>query len=514
MVDYASIFDKFNQQPRNLLEAVEANRLKNQQEQERQQTLRQTQQSIDFDEQNNPLKLAKSQFDNMNEQDKFVEQELLQGSIELQPLLDAKNSQGVMQSLQMRRNKLAQAGLRTDEIDNAIQLAQQGDFDTLKQLTTSQIQAGRAIGLLNDNTQNLPAGIQYHQKLEEGRQMMGSSDPQVREQGKNIVNDIRQVLKIEKLPTGTTFDNQTDTISNIGGVEDAIGAQAYSTSYNKEDAKNVAYSGQGQINERNKVDYENKGKVNTSKAINDDIQAIKSYYDDLKIKNINNGRLTLQERQAEDARLQKERDAELQKIQTDYANKSEIEKQKQISDITTQNKISEKERIEQDKIIVNAQAVYPKIEQQAEETLNLIDILINDPSLYDATGVLQSQMPTVFQNTKDFELLKEQLSNQVFLNAYESLRGAQGITDVEGLKATLAKFQSSLSGSPKLFIESAKNLQKQITKSTRGAKNLADGKVFYKTQNNEQPETTQQPQQSNQAQERIRTYNPQTGNFE
>lgn len=451
MVDYASIFDKFNQQPRNLLEAVEANRLKNQQEQERQQTLRQTQQSIDFDEQNNPLKLAKSQFDNMNEQDKFVEQELLQGSIELQPLLDAKNSQGVMQSLQMRRNKLAQAGLRTDEIDNAIQLAQQGDFDTLKQLTTSQIQAGRAIGLLNDNTQNLPAGIQYHQKLEEGRQMMGSSDPQVREQGKNIVNDIRQVLKIEKLPTGTTFDNQTDTISNIGGVEDAIGAQAYSTSYNKEDAKNVAYNGQGQINEQNKVDY---------------------------------------------------------------TNKSEIEKQKQISDITTQNKISEKERIEQDKIIVNAQAVYPKIEQQAEETLNLIDRLINDPSLYDATGVLQSQMPTVFQNTKDFELLKEQLNNQVFLNAYESLRGAQGITDVEGLKATLAKFQSSLSGSPKLFIESAKNLQKQITKSTRGAKNLADGKVFYKTQNNEQPETTQQPQQSNQAQERIRTYNPQTGNFE
>ena len=319
MVDYTAIFNKFNEQPRNLLEAVEANRLKNQQEQARQLALRQTQQSVDFNEQANPLKLAKAQFDNMSEKDKFVEQELLQGSIELQPFLDAKDSQSVMQSLQMRRNKLAQSGLRTDEIDSAIHLAQNGQFDTLKQLTTSQIQAGRMIGLLDDNRQNLPAGIQYADALAQAR---ASGD-------KQRVRDILTMTKAERLPAGVTY-NQDGTVSNIGGLEDALGSQAFTTSYNKEDAKNIAYSGQGQTNEQNKVDYANTGKVNTSKAINDDLQATKSYYDDLRIKNENNGRLTLQERQAEDKRLQKERDAELARIQIDYSNKAEIEKQKQI----------------------------------------------------------------------------------------------------------------------------------------------------------------------------------------
>jgi hypothetical protein len=159
MVDYANIFKQFNQQPRNLLEAVEANRLKNQQEQARQLALRQQQNQTSFEEQSNPLKLVKLQFDNMSEQDKFVETELLQGSIELQPFLDAKDSQSVMQSLQMRRNKLAQAGLRTDEIDGAIQLAQQGNFDALKQLTQSQIKAGRMIGLLPNQERGGGTGV-------------------------------------------------------------------------------------------------------------------------------------------------------------------------------------------------------------------------------------------------------------------------------------------------------------------------------------------------------------------
>jgi hypothetical protein len=213
-IDIANISKQFNQQPRNLLEAVEANRLKNQQEQARQLALRQQKNQLDFEEQNNPLKLAKAQFDNMSEQDKFVEQELLQGSIELQPFLDAKDSQSVMQSLQMRRNKLAQNGLRTDEIDNALQLAQQGDFDTLKQLTGSQIQGAKAIGLLQDNSQNLPAGLQYADALAQAR---ASGD-------KQRVRDILTMTKAERLPTGVTY-NPDGTISNIGGLENALGSQ-------------------------------------------------------------------------------------------------------------------------------------------------------------------------------------------------------------------------------------------------------------------------------------------------
>jgi hypothetical protein len=231
MVDYTAIFNKFNEQPRNLLEAVEANRLKNQQNQQNEMALRKQKQSVDFDEQNNPLKLAKAQFDNMSEQDKFVEQELLQGSIELQPFLDAKDSQSVMQSLQMRRNKLAQNGLRTDEIDNAIQLAQQGDFDTLKQLTGSQIQGAKALGLFQDNSQNLPAVLQVTDRLAQARQDLKSSDSQVVSNAKNTINDIIRIAKVEKLPVGVT-QNPDGSVENIGGLTDTITEQ--------EDAKQKA----------------------------------------------------------------------------------------------------------------------------------------------------------------------------------------------------------------------------------------------------------------------------------
>ena len=421
--DINTAFDRFNSKPRSLLEAVEQNRLKNQQNQQNEMALRKQQQDVNFNEQANPLKLAKAQFDNMSEQDKFVEQELLQGSIELQPFLDAKDSQSVMQSLQMRRNKLAQNGLRTDEIDNAIQLAQQGDFDTLKQLTGSQIRAGKALGLLENQERGGGTGVIMDRLM--------AQDPNLTEYDALLMAQGlgRQGLR----PTGD------GGVGQIGGYGD------------------------------NRASIE--GQIAGSKA---DAQ-IPAFQDKSNIK---------------------------------------VNETRQTSDITTQNKISEKEKIEQDKIIVDAQVNYPKIEQQAEETLNLVDRLINNPSLYDASGIIQSQIPTIFQDTKDFQLLNEQLTNQTFLQAFQQLRGGGQITDIEGLKASLAKLQNSLSGSPKLFIESAKNLQKQIIKSTRNAKNLADGKVFYKTQGNEQPQTMQQPQQSNQPQERIRTYNPQTGNFE
>lgn len=230
------MFEGLAKKPTTLLEMVEANRLKNQQEQARQLALRQQQQSVDFDEQNNPLKLAKSQFDNMSEQDKFVEQELLQGSIELQPFLDAKDSQSVMQSLQMRRNKLAQNGLRTDEIDSAIQLAQQGDFDTLKQLTGSQIQGAKAIGLLQDNSQNLPAGIQYANELAQAR---ASGD-------KQRVRDILTMTKAERLPAGVTY-NPDGSVSNIGGLEEAIGSQEGAKKYASSQAELPAYQEKSNI---------------------------------------------------------------------------------------------------------------------------------------------------------------------------------------------------------------------------------------------------------------------------
>ena len=495
MVDYTAIFNKFNEQPRNLLEAVEANRLKNQQEQARQLALRQTQQNVDFNEQANPLKLAKAQFDNMSEQDKFVEQELLQGSIELQPFLDAKDSQSVMQSLQMRRNKLAQSGLRTDEIDSAIHLAQNGQFDTLKQLTTSQIQAGRMIGLLDDNRQNLPAGIQYADALAQAR---ASGD-------KQRVRDILTMTKAERLPAGVTY-NQDGTVSNIGGLEDALGSQAFTTSYNKEDAKNIAYSGQGQTNEQNKVDYANTGKVNTSKAINDDLQATKSYYDDLRIKNENNGRLTLQERQAEDKRLQKERDAELARIQIDYSNKAEIEKQKQINTNANTAELNQKDALRTQTLKQNlpiAEEVTANAIAGIDDTIGKLQQIKGMVGANTAGwGSLLAGLPASDANDLDAQLVT--VNSRFGLDSLLSLKnkggslGAIAVKEFEALQSSVSNLRQSQSAEQlRRNIDDAIRQSQRTQESIERAYLAEYGSVLEEPQET-QPQITQQPQQSNQ----------------
>jgi len=362
--DINMAFDRFNSKPRNLLEAVEANRLKNQQEQARQLALRKEQNQVNFDEQNNPLKLAKSQFDNMSQQDKIVEQDLLQGSIELQPFLDAKDSQSVMQLLQVRRNKLAQAGLRTDEIDGAIQLAQQGNFDALKQLTGGQIKAGKLLGLLEGDKGFTAAPLQVSNAIQEA---LDAGDlPRA--------NAIALSAKI--FDKGQEYKDTNGTIGNIVGYVPSVQDKSFATGYGTQSGKDTAYAGQGMTNFENKTDYQNTGKINTSKAINDDEQATKSYYDNLRIENLNNGRLTLQERQAEDTRLQKERDAELAIIQSDYTNNAEIDKQNKININKNTAELQQKDALKIQELTQNlpiAENVTAQVILGIDDTINKLE---------------------------------------------------------------------------------------------------------------------------------------------
>jgi hypothetical protein len=70
--------------------------------------------------------------------------------------------------------------------------------------------------------------------------------------------------------------------------------------------------------------------------------------------------------------------------------------------------------------------------------IGAISKLENSPNLSNAIGPILSRLPTVFGKTADVEADIEQAIGGTFTTAYESLRGAQAITDIEGAKATAA----------------------------------------------------------------------------
>lgn len=86
-----------------------------------------------------------------------------------------------------------------------------------------------------------------------------------------------------------------------------------------------------------------------------------------------------------------------------------------------------------------AAADLPRVESNVTTALNNIKALRHHSGLPYITG-LYSKAPIVPGTPQaDADARAEQIQGEVFLQAYESLRGAQGITDVEGKKAEAAK---------------------------------------------------------------------------
>lgn len=82
-----------------------------------------------------------------------------------------------------------------------------------------------------------------------------------------------------------------------------------------------------------------------------------------------------------------------------------------------------------------AQFDLPRLEQNAAETLNIIDGLRNHPGRAGATGLVQGRLPGYSSDTQDFIVRLDQAKGQTFLQAYQSLKGGGQITEVEGIKA-------------------------------------------------------------------------------
>jgi hypothetical protein len=85
-----------------------------------------------------------------------------------------------------------------------------------------------------------------------------------------------------------------------------------------------------------------------------------------------------------------------------------------------------------------ARVNYPAVAQRATQSLNLIDDLIKDPHLEDRVG-WGSKFPAIPGGTDPgIEAKLAQLQGTTFLQAYNELKGAGAITEIEGSKAEAA----------------------------------------------------------------------------
>lgn len=100
-----------------------------------------------------------------------------------------------------------------------------------------------------------------------------------------------------------------------------------------------------------------------------------------------------------------------------------------------------------------AQFELPSAVSQAEQTVGLVDEMLNHPGLGQAVGMSRmlgiQKIPGT--DSKDFDIRLDQLKGQQFMQAYQTLKGGGQITEVEGKKATDAISRMNPSSSEQEF---------------------------------------------------------------
>jgi hypothetical protein len=119
----------------------------------------------------------------------------------------------------------------------------------------------------------------------------------------------------------------------------------------------------------------------------------------------------------------------------------------------------------------------PKAITQGEETIRLVDDLLNAPGMKQAVGASRLLGIQKIPGTpaKDFDIRLDQLKGQQFLQAFESLKGGGAITEVEGKKATDAIARMDAAGSESEFIKAAREFQSIIRKGVERARSAQSG---------------------------------------
>ena len=123
--------------------------------------------------------------------------------------------------------------------------------------------------------------------------------------------------------------------------------------------------------------------------------------------------------------------------------------------------------------------------ERIQTGINLIDSILTNPNLPTVTGMIQGRIPALTQSGTDLIADFDQLGSQVFLQGFESLKGAGAITETEGLRAERAIANLSRTQSPEKIAENLQELrmifesaQSRLSPSTGAAPSLNTGSTI------------------------------------
>jgi hypothetical protein len=103
-----------------------------------------------------------------------------------------------------------------------------------------------------------------------------------------------------------------------------------------------------------------------------------------------------------------------------------------------------------------AVANLPVIQSSTRAALETVDKMLRHPGMETATGLSGTLDPRNYipgTEARNFQVLRNQAQGQVFLDAYQSLKGGGVITEIEGLKAEQAKARMDSAQSDEEFRE-------------------------------------------------------------
>jgi len=124
-----------------------------------------------------------------------------------------------------------------------------------------------------------------------------------------------------------------------------------------------------------------------------------------------------------------------------------------------------------------AQAALPAVEGAANQLLSSIDSLDKDPYLPQMLGPVNSRKWNLSADSERVKSKMDQIGGQSFLQAYNTLRGAGQITEVEGQKATAAMARLNTAQNEQDYREALGELRGIVQNSVQRARQQAGVKV-------------------------------------
>jgi hypothetical protein len=170
------------------------------------------------------------------------------------------------------------------------------------------------------------------------------------------------------------------------------------------------------------------------------------------------------------------------KGQASYEKQAAIEKAK--LDYEPKQVAAKKEAEMRTESQTSADLALPQVQAEAESTLGVINKLRNHAGLDKATGASGMFFNSVpGSDAYDFKNLHEQAAGKVFIQAFQSLKGAGAITDIEGKAATQAiSRMNNLRQSKESYLESLGELESVVKNSLQRKQGAANGTTQQQSQ--------------------------------